>query len=254
MIVSDLLKQQNGVRHGFFTRRGGVSKGLYRSLNCGLGSNDDPAHVHENRLRAAAKLGAEPDRLLTMRQVHSARVISVGSAVPHDRGYEADAMVTRERGLAIGILTADCTPILFADMEAGVIGAAHAGWRGAKAGIIVAVVEAMEALGARRSRIYAAIGPAISQPAYEVGAEFEAAFAGEDEANRAFFRNAGSSGKAHFDLTGYCTKKLQEAGVGHIENLGLCTYADESLFFSYRRATHRGEPDYGRQISAIVLM
>jgi hypothetical protein len=254
MIVSDLLKRQDGIRHGFFTRRGGVSEGLYHSLNCGLGSNDDKAKVLENRGRAAAKLGVEAGRLLTMRQVHSVRVVTVSTPLPDDRGDEADAMVTKEKGLAIGILTADCAPVLFSDMEAGVIGAAHAGWRGAKGGILSAVVEAMEALGARRDRICAAIGPAISRSAYEVGADFEAAFVSEDEASRAFFHNDGAGGKSHFDLPTYCASRLREAGVAHQEDLGLCAYADESLFFSFRRATHRQEADYGRQISAILLM
>ncbi len=254
MIVSDLLKHQNGVRHGFFTRQGGVSDGIYDSLNCGAGSSDKPGNVKENRLRVAASLGTDPGRLLTVRQAHSNVAIVAEKPWPPGRLPEADAIVTASQQLAIGILTADCMPILFADDEAGVIGAAHAGWRGAKDGIIEATIAAMEKLGARRDRIVAALGPAISQSAYEVGAEFEASFAAEDQSNQRFFTKPADHAKPRFDLPRYCLKRLEESGIGNMDNLGICTYANKSLFFSYRRSVHRKEPDYGRQISAIVLM
>lgn len=254
MLASDLLDQQNGIRHAFFTRRGGVSTGLYHALNCGFGSGDQALNVSRNRARVCEWLEADPARLTTLRQVHGARAVSLASPLPAGHAEEGDALATGEPGLVLGVLTADCAPILFADAQARVIGAAHAGWRGAKAGIIEATVVAMERLGARRERIRASIGPAISQGRYEVGAEFEAAFTSDDEANRRFFVKAGPEGRAHFDLPGYCLSRLAEAGLGRIENLGLCTYGDESLFFSYRRSVHRGEADYGRQISAIVLL
>lgn len=254
MIVSDLLKDMDGIRHGFFTRQGGVSKGIYGSLNCGLGSNDRAEDVHENRKSIATKLGIEAGRLVTVRQVHGNNAIEAEAPWPPGSAPEGDAMVTATRGLALGILTADCTPILFADPEARVVGAAHAGWRGAKTGIIESVIDAMERKGARRGRICATIGPTISQDAYEVGADFEAAFTADDDANRAFFATAKSGGKPHFDLPGYCLARLKRSGLAQIENLGLCTYKNESLLFSYRRSLHRNEPDYGRQISAIVLV
>jgi purine-nucleoside/S-methyl-5'-thioadenosine phosphorylase / adenosine deaminase len=254
MIVSDLLKEQNGVRHGFFTREGGVSDGIYSSLNCGAGSRDKPANVRQNRLRVAAKLGAEPDMLLTVRQVHSDTAIFVERPWPSDSQPEGDAIVTNAHLLAIGILTADCTPILFADAEAGVIGAAHAGWRGAKNGIIESTVAAMERLGAARDRIFASVGPTISQLAYEVGDDFEANFLADAASNGSFFTRPSEGAKPHFDLPRYCLKRLKESGLRYCEVLGLCTYENESLFFSYRRSVHREEPDYGRQISAIVLV
>jgi hypothetical protein len=254
MIVSDLLKDLDGVRHGFFTRQGGVSQGIYESLNCGLGSNDRAEDVHENRKSIAAKLGIEPGNLVTVRQAHGSNAVAVETQWLPSNAPEGDAMVTVTRGIALGILTADCTPILFADPEARVVGAAHAGWRGAKTGIIESVIAAMERKGAVRGRIYATIGPTISQAAYEVGDEFQAAFTADGDDNRSFFAPAKSGGKPHFDLPGYCLQRLTRAGVAQAENLGLCTYKNESLFFSYRRSVHRSEPDYGRQISAIVLV
>jgi YfiH family protein len=254
MIASELLKHQIDVRHGFFTRRGGVSDGIYRSLNCGFGSGDVAQNVRKNRSRVAAKLGIAEAGPLTVRQVHGNRAVVADANWQPGEAPEGDALVTAERGLAIAILTADCTPILFSDAEAGVVAAAHAGWRGAKTGIIEATIEAMEGLGARRERIHAAIGPTISQKAYEVGEDFQDAFIEADGANRTFFAGAPGSGKPHFDLPGYCGQRLAQAGIESVDDLGLCTYANESLFYSYRRSVHRGEADYGRQISAIVLM
>ena len=254
MIVSDLLKEQTGIQHGFFTRGGGVSAGIYASLNCGFGSGDTAENVRENRARATAKLGTRRAELLTVRQVHSSRVMVADTPWQHDAAPEADAIVTRTPKLAVGVLTADCTPILFADREATVVAAAHAGWKGAKAGIIEAVIETMEELGARRDRICAAIGPTISQTAYEVGPEFEAAFLGDDAANGKYFATPTPGAQPHFDLPGYCRGRAQAARISYVDSLGLCTYQNESLFFSYRRSVHRAEADYGRQISAIVLM
>lgn len=254
MIVSDLLKDMDSIRHGFFTRLGGASDGIYGSLNCGFGSGDSPEKVRENRLRVAAKLGVEKNGPLTVRQAHGNRAVVADSPWAPDKAPEADAIVTATRGLAIGILTADCTPILFSDAKAGVVGAAHAGWRGAKTGILESTIEAMERLGAVRQRICAAIGPTISQNAYEVGPEFESTFLSETEDNRRFFVRSNANCRPHFDLPGYCLRRLKDAGIENIDPLGLCTYENESLFFSYRRSIHRGETDYGRQISAIVLM
>lgn len=240
-----------GIRHGFFTRTGGVSEGLYRGLNVGLGSNDDRDRVVENRRRVARWMGVAPDRLATLHQVHSARAV-IADPGRGDQRPEADALVTDRPGLAIGVLAADCGPILFADGEAGVIGAAHAGWKGALDGVAEATIEAMERLGARRERIVAVLGPSISQASYEVGPEFKARFTASRPDNASYFRPSGRDGHALFDLNGYTVDRLSAAGV-QASQLGRCTYADEDLFYSFRRTTHRGEPDYGRQISAIVL-
>jgi hypothetical protein len=236
-----------GVAHGFLGRRGGVSTGLVAGLNVGLGSADDPAAVVENRARAVAAVltGAV---LLSPYQVHGRTVATVTQ--PWTDRPHADAVVTNRPGLLLGILTADCAPVLLADVEAGVVGAAHAGWKGALAGVTDATLDAMEALGARRARIAAAIGPAIAQPSYEVDNAFAARFAADDPANERFFREA-RPGHPLFDLEGYVAHRLAAAGVRRIEALGLDTYRDEGRFFSYRRATHRGEPDYGRQIALI---
>lgn len=254
MIVSDFLKQQSGIRHGFFTREGGVSGGIYASLNCGFGSGDKGENVRENRARVAAKLGASRAGLVTVRQVHGSRVAVAEAPWRPEAAPEADAIVTRTPSLAIGVLTADCTPILFADPQAAVVAAAHAGWKGAKAGIIDAVIETMEGLGARRDRICVVIGPAISRAAYEVGPEFEAAFLAGGAANGRYFARAAPDERPHFDLPGYCRDRAQTARIAHVEALSLCTYQNESHFFSYRRSIHRAEADYGRQISAIVIM
>jgi purine-nucleoside/S-methyl-5'-thioadenosine phosphorylase / adenosine deaminase len=242
-----------GIRHAFFTRTGGVSGGLYASLNGGTGSKDDAAHVAENRARMAAELGVEPHRFLTLYQVHSPEVVVAETPWAAEARPRADAIVTKMRALAIGVTTADCGPILFADPNARVIGAAHAGWRGALSGVIEATVAAMERLGAARGAIRAAIGPMIRQANYEVGADLVARFAAEDSASSRFFRPAPRDGHALFDLSGYVAARLARAGIGHVEDLGLCTYADPDRFFSYRRTTHRAEPDYGRHVNAIVL-
>ncbi len=242
-----------GIRHAFFTRSGGVSGGLYASLNGGTGSKDDAAHVAENRARMAGALGVEPRRFLTLYQIHSPNVVVAEAPWTADERPRADAIVTRMRALAIGVTTADCGPILFAEPQARVIGAAHAGWRGALGGVIEATVAAMEQLGAARGRIRAAIGPMIRQANYEVGPDLIARFAAEDQASSRFFAPASREGHALFDLGGYVAARLARAGVSHVEDLGLCTYADPDRFFSYRRTTHRAEPDYGRHVNAIAL-
>ncbi|MFC0282646.1 peptidoglycan editing factor PgeF [Camelimonas abortus] len=239
------------VRHAFFTRGGGVSQGIYASLNGGAGSSDAPDAVRENRARMAAALGVAPDRLLSLWQIHSAAVVTV--AGPWRERPRADAMVTATPGLALGIATADCGPVLFADQTSRVIGAAHAGWKGAFSGVLEATLEAMEALGARRAGVVAVLGPAISRDAYEVGPEFVARFLAADPASARHFAPSPRPDHAMFDLPGYIRARLEAAGVGAFHDLGLCTYADEARFYSYRRATHRGEPDYGRMISAIAL-
>ena len=239
-------------RHGFFTRRGGVSGGIYASLNCGPGSADEQVAVQENRRRVAATLGAEHG-LVSLYQVHGRDVVVVGDdydvAGPRPK---ADGMVTTRRGVALGILTADCAPVLFTDPDAGVIGACHAGWRGALAGITDATIEAMERLGAVRKRIRAVIGPLIRQPSYEVSESFRSGFLDAAAGNAAFFAPGRREGHWQFDLPGYLMQRLQQARVA-AEDLGLDTCADAARFFSYRRTTLAGEPDYGRQISAIVL-
>ncbi len=240
-----------GVPHGFLGRQGGVSQGIYADLNVGLGSGDDQVAVQENRARAvAAVLPAAP--LVTLHQVHSADVVMVTEAMQIDARPKADALVTNQSGLLLGILTADCTPILLADVQAGVIGAAHAGWKGALGGVGGAVVAAMEALGADRTRIVAAIGPCIARASYEVDDGFFRRFAEHDAENERFF-TSGRAGHHQFDLEGYNVHRLALAGVGRIEALGLDTYGGSNRFFSYRRSTHAAERDYGRQISMIGL-
>ncbi len=253
MLQANSLSALTGIRHAFFTRAGGVSGGLYASLNGGLGSQDAPADVSENRSRMAATLGVAPDRLLTAYQVHSPDVVTVDAPWDPKPRPHADAIVTKIPGLAIGITTADCGPVLFADAEARVIGAAHAGWRGAFTGVIEATLEAMENSGAERGRIAAALGPMISQPNYEVGPEFIARFKAADGGNERFFAPSPRAGHALFDLPGYIAARLRAAGVTRIEDIGRCTYADESTFYSFRRSTHRQEPDYGRHVNAIAL-
>lgn len=243
---------RDGVRHGFFTRTGGVSGGLYKGLNVGLGSADSADKVAANRDRVAAWLGVGPSMLVTLHQVHSADAVVAREPFASDRP-KADALVTDRPGIALGVLTADCGPVLYADAEAGVIGAAHAGWKGALTGVLEATIEAMERLGAVRERIEAVLGPSISAENYEVGPEFVARFLAADPANDAYFApSPTASGHALFDLPRYTTDRLARAGVV-ASTTGRCTYAAEGLFYSYRRATHRNEPDYGRQISAIVL-
>lgn len=239
------------VQHGFFTRKGGASSGVFEGLNCGTGSSDLAEAVSLNRNRVANAMGVAPDHLVTVYQTHSARVATVDGPLAGPR-VEADAMVTATPGVSLAILTADCQPVLFSDSEAGVIGAAHAGWRGALDGVLEATLDAMEGLGARRDRINAAIGPSISQRAYEVGPEFMDRFLDADPDNHRFF--AGVAGQSvHFDLISYGLHRLRSAGVGQASWTGHCTYSDPALFYSYRRATHAGEADYGRLISVIRL-
>jgi len=242
-----------GIAHGFFGREGGVSHGIYASLNCGPGSKDDPGAVAENRRRVADALAPEV-RLISLSQVHSPIVHTLPAWGNEDgRRLEGDGMVTATQGLSLGILTADCAPVLFADAKAGVIGAAHAGWKGALGGVLEATLEAMEKLGASRGRISAAIGPSISQKNYEVGADFRDRFLETGARHQRFFIPSDREGHFRFDLPGYAADRLTQAGTGSVETLGICTYPAENGFFSFRRTTHAGEPDYGRQISAIVL-
>ncbi len=242
------------IRHGFFTREGGVSDGIYASLNGGPGSSDAPANVAENRVRIATALGVPPDRLLTAFQVHSPDVVILDRPWTADQRPRADAIVSRSRGIAIGVTTADCGPLLLADETAGVIGAAHAGWRGALSGVLEATVAAMERCGADRRRITAALGPMIRQTNYEVGPELVAQFTAESRVNARFFDVAPRAGHALFDLAGYITARLAASGVGRVEDLGHCTYADAARFFSYRRSIHLRQADYGRHINAIALV
>jgi YfiH family protein len=249
---SSLLSAVPGLRHAFFTREGGVSSGIYASLNGGVGSNDDAAHVIENRRRMAEHLGVAPARFLTVFQIHSPDVAIATAPWDTESRPRADAMVTKIPGLAIGVTAADCGPILFADPAARVIGAAHAGWKGAFGGVLENTIGAMEELGASRGTIIAAIGPLIRQPSYEVGAEFIARFAEADKDNARFFVPSSRADHAMFDLAGYIRQRLERAGILMIDDTGVDTYADERLF-SYRRSVHRKEPDYGRNIHAIVL-
>jgi len=252
MIQSPSLSAPN-IRHAFFTREGGVSEGIYASLNGGIGSRDAPERVRENRARMAASLGVAPSHLVSCYQVHSPDVIVAETPWTRENAPHADAIVTKVPGLAIGVSTADCGPVLFTEPQAGVIGAAHAGWKGALTGVLEATVAAMEKLGARRERISAAIGPLIRQPNYEVGPEFVDRFKAADPANEHYFAAAARPGHALFDLPGYIRSRLERAELTSIDDLGLCTYADPTRFFSYRRTTHRGEPDYGRHVNAIAL-
>jgi YfiH family protein len=253
MLQARSLTALPGIRHAFFTRAGGVSDGVYSSLNGGVGSGDAAGNVAENRARMAAALGVAPDRLVTAYQIHSPRVVVADAPWSPAERPRADAIVTRTAGLAIGISTADCGPVLLADRAAGVIGAAHAGWRGALEGVIEAAVDAMETLGAKRASIVAAAGPMIRQRNYEVGPDLIERFVAADADNGRFFVSAERPGHALFDLAGFVVERLRRAGVGEVEDLGHCTYADSTQFYSYRRATHRAEPDYGRHVNAIAL-
>jgi purine-nucleoside/S-methyl-5'-thioadenosine phosphorylase / adenosine deaminase len=242
-----------GVGHGFFTRDGGVSTGPYASLNCGWGSGDDPECIAENRARAAARLGIPAERLVTCSQVHGTRVVRVAEPWTRENQPEADAMVTRSVGLALGILTADCVPVLFADPGTRVVGACHAGWRGALGDIMAATVEAMVELGARRTHIRAGIGPSITQASYQVGPEFPAPFLDQDRANGKFFLPEPSGGRFRFDLPGYVRARLERLEIGAIAVSGGDTAAEPERFFSYRRGSLAGERAYGRLLSAITL-
>ena len=246
------LADHDAIRHGFFGRAGGVSAGIYASLNCGFGSADDAANVRTNRARAAAALAADAAGLITVHQVHSPDVVTVTEPWVHTAAPRADAMVTRSTEVTLGILAADCAPVLFADAAAGVVGAAHAGWRGALTGVVENTVAAMVALSAARASIVAAIGPCIAQASYEVGPEFPAPFRAQDPANAAFFTPADRADHWRFDLAGYVGAQLAGARVSRVA-IGRDTYAEAADFFSYRRTTHRGEPDYGRNLSAIRL-
>jgi polyphenol oxidase len=253
MIQAKTLAGLDGVQHRFFTRRGGVSAGLYSSLNCGYGSGDRPDNVRENRRRAAASFELAETELLTMHQIHSTDVLTVADRRWTSPGApKADAMVTDRPGLALGVLAADCAPVLLADARAGVIGAAHAGWKGALAGIVDATIAAMERLGAQRERLQAAIGPCIGRESYEVGPEFPAPFLAQDDANAVFFRAAPRTGHFLFDLAGYLAHRLALAGVA-ASATGHDTLRASDDFFSYRRNTLEGVRDYGRGLSAIAL-
>jgi YfiH family protein len=258
ILTSSSLSPLAGVAHGFFTRQGGVSEGVYASLNGGLGSGDERERVIENRARMAAALGVARESFATVFQVHSPDVVVIDKPLidrPWSEGArpKADALVTRVPGLAIAVSSADCGPILFADEEARVVGAAHAGWKGALTGVIEATIAAMEGEGAQRARIRAALGPMISRMAYEVGPEFQARFVEADATNARFFTPSARQGHAMFDLPAYVASRLRQSRVESVDDLGRCTYGDEALFFSYRRMTHRGEADYGRHLSAIAL-
>lgn len=254
MLKSQALSGADGIRHAFFTRDGGVSDGIYASLNCGAGSNDNPHHVLENKRRAAAQLGLAEDRLVTLYQVHSPEVVTVTDPGPirADRP-QADAMVTRSPDVALGILTADCAPVLFADAKNGVIGAAHAGWRGALGGVVEQTVAAMENLGADRATISASVGPCIAQDSYQVGPEFPAPFLEADPGASDLFRPDGDSGKHFFNLKSFVLRELHQAAIANVDAINADTYASDALFFSYRRTCHRSEDDYGRGLSAIAL-
>ncbi|WP_085940049.1 peptidoglycan editing factor PgeF [Azospirillum sp. B4] len=242
-----------GIRHGYFTRRDGVSTGLYAGRNVGFGSSDEAAHVSENRARCAADLGLGADSLVTVYQVHSPTVVTVERPWPREEAPQADALVTRQPGIALGILTADCVPVLFADAEAGVVGAAHAGWKGAFTGVLESTVQAMVALGADPARIVAGVGPHIGPDSYEVGPEFEARFLEADAGNRHFFRPGPRVDHPLFDIGAYVGHRLAGCGLDGVAHTGHDTVVEEDLFFSYRRATLRRESDYGRHISVIAL-
>ncbi|HEV2185791.1 MAG TPA: peptidoglycan editing factor PgeF [Stellaceae bacterium] len=252
MLTLDVLRSAT-IRHAFFTRDGGVSEGLFASLNCGFGSGDDPKNVARNRALAMERLGLAEDRLVTCYQIHSAKVLKVETPWRREDSPRADGMVTTAPGIALGVLAADCAPILFADTEAGVIGAAHGGWRGALDGVGEATVAEMEAAGARRKHIRAAIGPCIGQQSYEVGPEFPPRFAETDPDSGVFFVPATRPGHFHFDLGGYIAHRLARLGLAAIERAPHDTVADPDRFFSYRRACLTGERDYGRALAAIAL-
>lgn len=253
MIEAEALRLP-GISHGFFTRGGGHSQGIFASLNCGLGSGDDPDLVRMNRESAARQIGVQYANLVTAHQVHSAAAIEVTTPWSQEQRPKVDGMVTAAKGIGLGVLSADCAPILFADAEARVVGACHAGWKGALIGITQATILAMEKRGAERDRIVAVIGPTISREAYEVGPEFPQAFLGQDEANARYFTPSLREGHYMFDLPAYLRDRLKREGIGRVHDLALCTYSDEASFYSYRRATHRGEQDYGRLLSAIALV
>jgi len=241
-------------KHGFFTRKGGVSTGLFAGLNCGAGSGDDPAAVAQNRALVAGEMCVAPEALLALHQVHSAEVIHATAppTTPMSERPKADAFVTATPGLALGVLTADCQPVLFHDARAGVIGAAHAGWKGALGGVLEATVVAMQGLGATRTDIHAVIGPSISQSAYEVGPEFREVFRAHAPDSGEFFA-PGTFDRLHFDLPGFSLRSLSQMGLGHVEWTGHCTYGAPERFYSWRRTVHAGQKEYGRLIATIRL-
>ncbi len=251
MIFSSKTLDSPRVAHAFFGRDGGVSEGIYEGLNCGQGSKDNPEHIKENRQRVAAHFSEKPEKLCTVFQIHSSDVVVVSE--PTQAQHRADAMVTTMPGLVLGILTADCAPVLFADAEAGVIAAAHAGWKGALNGVLANTVQAMLKLGARKDRIKACIGPAIAQASYEVGPDLIDAIMRKDPTTKQFFAPTTKRTFAMFDLQGFVKHQLKAAGLHDITQVAMDTYANEPHYFSYRRTTHRGELDYGRHISAITL-
>jgi YfiH family protein len=248
---SSLLAAVPGLRHAFFTREGGVSDGIYEGLNGGLGSKDDPAKVAENRRRMAEQMGVVPEHLLSVHQIHSPDAVVATGPWDGDKP-RADALVTRTEGIAIAVTTADCGPVLFADPAARVIGAAHAGWKGALTGVLESTIDAMEKLGAERSGIVAAIGPLIRQHSYEVSSEFVDRFMDSDAGNGVFFIPSVRPGHSMFDLPGFIRMRLENAGILMIDDIGIDTYSDQR-FYSYRRSVHRKEPDYGRHVHAIAL-
>lgn len=239
-----------GIEHGFFGRGGGASSGVFTGLNCGFGSSDQHDIVRINRARVADAMGLEADRLLGIHQVHSADAVVIDG--PQAQPPVADGMVTATKGIALGILTADCQPVLFADRTAGVIGAAHAGWKGALHGVLDATIAKMESLGARRAQIVAVIGPSISQPNYEVGPEFRTSFTEADPTYARFFLS-GQADRSLFDLPAFGLHRLKQAGIRHAAWTGHCTYADPKRFYSYRRSVHLKQADYGRLIAAVRL-
>lgn len=254
MISLGTLGELDGIRHGFMTRHGGVSDGIYASLNCGIGSNDQPDKVRENRARALKQAGLSEDSLFTAYQIHSADVLVVDGPWTGDGRPRVDAMVTKVKGITLGVLSADCVPVLFADPDAGIVGAAHAGWRGAVTGVLQATVKAMIGLGAKAERIRAAIGPCIGAASYEVGPEFPAPFLAQDPAHATFFRAGARDGHQMFDIEGYVMARLKQLKLAEVEAAHRDTCAERETFFSYRRSTLRNEPDYGRHVSVIGLV
>jgi len=246
------LEKLKFLRHGFFTRIGGMSEGVYQGLNCAYSSGDDQGSITANRAKVAETLGVEVDQLITVKQVHGAKVVTTAAPFQNNPP-EADGIVTAARGLAIGVLTADCAPVLFADKKARIIGAAHAGWKGAIGGVMEAAIEAMITLGAKRENIYAAIGPCIGPLSYEVGADFKKPFLDQDAENDVFFKPAAKEGHFVFNLPGYAIHRLKKAGIQTVYDTQQDTLPNEDVYYSYRRSCQRNEPDYGRQISAIVL-
>lgn len=255
-LTSTVLSGHGGVRHGFFTRQGGVSEGIYASLNCGPGSGDDAARVTENRARVMTAMGFPPgaaNAMNTLAQIHSARVVRLREALPDGVCPRADALVTDVPGLVLGVLAADCVPVLFADTAGKAVAAAHAGWKGALDGIVAATVTAMGEMDVPAGRLVACVGPCIQQRSYEVGAELRHRFVAADRRNAIYFRDSQRAGHFMLDLSNYVAHRVEAAGVARVDRLELDTYSCEQKFFSYRRATHRGESDYGRQVSVIVL-